>query len=67
MRKETHQEVINEVNDEEFLTNNWLTSEVLVGMYSRIFTNSLLLDDMIFKNRRKQVERTLLRKSGERF
>ncbi|CAJ1180663.1 hypothetical protein FD33_GL000234 [Companilactobacillus paralimentarius DSM 13238 = JCM 10415] len=53
MRKETHQEVINEVNDEEFLTNNWLTSEVLVGMYSRIFTNSLLLDDMIFKNRRK--------------
>lgn len=53
MRKETHQEVINEVNNEEFSTNNWLTSEVLVGMYSRIFTNSLLLDDLIFKNRRK--------------
>ncbi|WP_334332127.1 MULTISPECIES: hypothetical protein [unclassified Companilactobacillus] len=51
MRKETHQEVLDEINSEEFVTNNWLTSEVLVGMYSHIFTNSLLLDDLIFKNR----------------
>lgn len=33
MHKETHQEVLDEVNSEQFLTNNWLTSEVLVGMY----------------------------------
>ena len=53
MKNETHEKVINDVNNQEYLTNNWITSEVLIGMYSRIFTNLLLSDDRIFKGRSK--------------
>jgi len=51
MKNTIHEETINEVNDQEYLTNNWITSEVLIGMYSRVFTNLLLSDDLIFKGR----------------
>ncbi|WP_162894250.1 hypothetical protein [Companilactobacillus musae] len=49
MKSSTQKQVRNEVNNQEYLTNNWITSEVLIGMYSRIFTNLLLSDDRIFK------------------
>lgn len=49
MKNTTQEETINEVNDQEYLSNSWLTSEVLIGMYSRVFTNLLLSDDLIFK------------------
>ncbi|GEO79113.1 hypothetical protein FD29_GL000240 [Companilactobacillus mindensis DSM 14500] len=51
--KDTDKPALNEVKDQEYLTNNWLTSEVLIGMYSRIFTNLLLSDDRIFKGHSK--------------
>ncbi|GEO64118.1 hypothetical protein [Companilactobacillus nantensis] len=44
---------INDVKDQEYLSTNWLTSEVLIGMYSRVFTNVLLSDDKIFKGHSK--------------
>lgn len=53
MKNETQEKVINNVNNQEYLTNNWITSEVLIGMYSRIFTNLLLSDDRIFKGHSK--------------
>lgn len=49
MKNTTNTKVINDVNNQEYLTNNWITSEVLIGMYSRVFTNLLLSDDRIFK------------------
>lgn len=53
MKNEVQEKVINDVNNQEYLANNWITSEVLIGMYSRIFTNLLLSDDRIFKGRSK--------------
>ncbi|KRO00369.1 hypothetical protein [Companilactobacillus kimchiensis] len=53
MKNNTNEEVINDVTDQEYLTNNWITSEVLIGMYSRVFTNLLLSDDRIFKGHSK--------------
>lgn len=43
------QKLTEEAIEQKYLTNNWIISEVLVGMYSRIFTNVLLSDDRIFK------------------
>lgn len=49
MKHDTQEKVINDVNNQQYVTNYWITSEVLIGMYSRIFTNLLLSDDRIFK------------------
>ena len=49
MKNELPRTKLNDVNNQQYVTNNWLTSEVLIGMYSRIFTNLLLSDDRIFK------------------
>lgn len=49
MKDEQTEARINDVKNQDYLSTNWLTSEVLIGMYSRIFTNVLLSDDKIFK------------------
>jgi hypothetical protein len=49
MKDEQTETRINDVKNQDYLSTNWLTSEVLIGMYSRIFTNVLLSDDKIFK------------------
>lgn len=49
MKDEQTETLINDVKNQDYLSTNWLTSEVLIGMYSRIFTNVLLSDDKIFK------------------
>jgi len=42
-----------DIVDEGYLSNNWLTSEVLIGMYSRVFNNILLTYYLIFKKHDK--------------
>lgn len=49
MKDEQTEARIKDVKNQDYLSTNWLTSEVLIGMYSRIFTNVLLSDDKIFK------------------
>ncbi|WP_153385682.1 hypothetical protein [Companilactobacillus halodurans] len=53
MKNTTPEEKINEVNNQNYLSDSWVTSEMLIGMYSRIFTNLLLADDRIFKGHSK--------------
>jgi len=53
MENQTHEMQSKDIENETYLTNNWLTSEVLIGMYSRVFTNLLLCDDKIFKSHSK--------------
>ena len=37
------------INNQKFQTHNWITSELLIGMYSGVFTNLLLVDNQLFK------------------
>ncbi|MFC6177390.1 hypothetical protein ACFQAV_11095 [Companilactobacillus huachuanensis] len=53
MKNTTKEQDTDESSNQSNLTNNWITSEVLVGMYSRIFTNILSVDDRIFKGHSK--------------
>ena len=53
MKNESQEKANIDVNNQKYLTNYWITSEVLIGMYSKIFTNLLLSDDKIFKGHSK--------------
>ncbi|WP_166667239.1 hypothetical protein [Companilactobacillus nuruki] len=48
MKNKTHS-TINNYNSQSYSSDSWITSEILVGMYSKIFTNLLLIDNQIFK------------------
>ncbi|WP_157060451.1 hypothetical protein [Companilactobacillus futsaii] len=38
-----------DINYQKYQAHSWITSELLIGMYSRVFTNLLLADNQIFK------------------
>jgi len=53
MKNQTSDKLTTDIENQDYLTSSWLTSEVLIGMYSRVFTNLLLCDDKIFKSHSK--------------
>ena len=48
MDNEKQMENLDNIQHQSIQANNCITSEVLIGMYSRIFTNVLLTNDRIF-------------------
>ncbi|HJF87405.1 hypothetical protein C5L30_001285 [Companilactobacillus farciminis] len=44
-----HTNKLSTINNQKFQTHNWITSELLIGMYSGVFTNLLLVDNQLFK------------------